>query len=251
LSLWTHSTEENSVKTYFFGRPGGVSRGSFSGLNLSFDVGDDAGAVRENEALALREMGAPSLYLPRQVHGAGVTVLGSMPGPGVTRGPEADAVVTGLANVALGVLTADCVPILLWDGKGKAVAAVHAGWRGLASGVIPRTIEELGDFGVLPSDLVARIGPAIGPCCYEVDASFAERFERDVEGGKADLSREEGRPAINLPLVAERQLISAGLPLGGILDFRRCTSCEKDLFFSHRRKKSPTGRQLSAVFLRG
>jgi polyphenol oxidase len=237
------------VRFFFFGRTGGRSAAPLDGLNLGMHSGDEEENVRANEALVLKEMGIEKLFLPTQVHGTAVTVLDRIPVIPVTRGESADAVVTVIPGVAVGVLTADCVPILIADSQGRAVAAVHAGWRGLANGVVEAAIGNMRNFLNGTDGLVAYVGPAIGPCCYEVDQDLARRFERDVAGGAGASSNRGSRPTLDLALVAARQLQRSGLSAGTVKIVRRCTSCENAVFFSHRRDKGKTGRQLSAAVI--
>ncbi len=234
----------------FYGRAGGVSLGAFATFNLGYLTEDDPAAVAENRKRILEDMGVPSLYLPAQVHSDRVAVLSDAPPAGLTRGPEADAVISRFPGAAVGVLTADCVPILLGGIDTPVIAAVHAGWRGLANGIIAKTVGLLRNDGLSPSGLEAFIGPAIGPCCYEVGEDLAKIFQTRVLGGPEALSTDYERPRLDLPLAAFLQLREAGLSPDRIKTIRRCTACEEKSFFSHRKSAGTTGRQLPAIFLK-
>lgn len=218
-------------------RAGGVSTGAWASLNAGGSVGDAPEAVELNLALLAQEakVARDRLFGVHQVHGD--AVVEAPVAPTVT----ADAIWSGRAGDAVGVKTADCVPILIADPRGRRVAAVHAGWRGTLAEIAARTVEALVRAGSAPADLRAAIGPAIGPCCYAVGedliAQFAARFPPEVcVGGRAlDLKR-----AVRVTL--ER----AGVPHAHIDDVGLCTSCDPR-FFSHRRDKGHTGRHLSFV----
>jgi hypothetical protein len=175
----------------------------------------------------------------RQVHGATVVIA---PWEGT---PEADAAVATDPGLLVGISTADCLPVLLVDPRRRAVAAVHAGWRGTASRVVARAVEALIAGGSRPADLVAALGPGIGPCCYEVGeelrAAFgpgADAFFRPGPGGRSHLDVR----AANV-----RQLDDAGVRPGGVYHVEDCTSCREDLYYSYRRDGPGTGRMISFV----
>ncbi len=209
----------------------------------------------------------------RQVHGTAVVSRrrGEAPGNGNAL-PEADIVMTDEPAVALAVQTADCVPMLIADPRAGAVAAVHAGWRGLAARAAAAAVERLAsDFGSRAQDLVVAIGPAIGWCCYEVGPDVREQFERAAfppEQLERWFSREPVRSDVNPPMTglapgrrdghwffdaarsARDQLISAGLPAAQIFVSGLCTASHGDVFCSYRRDGSPAGRLAAAVRLR-
>ncbi len=150
-----------------------------------------------------------------------------------------DALLEDSPGAVVAVKTADCIPILLVDPSRRAVAAVHAGWRGTAAGIGQRAIEAMGlRFGTLPADLEAAIGPGIGECCYEVGPEVSSRF-----GG-------EGRGHLDLPGINRRQLIEAGVTPGRIYSSNLCTMCRPEEFHSFRRDKEAAGRLYSFIGLR-
>jgi YfiH family protein len=157
---------------------------------------------------------------------------------------EGDALVTDDVGRRIGVRTADCVPILLLDAKHRAVAAVHAGWRGTVGAIVARAIEKMSaDFGSKPHDLSAALGPCIQECCYEVGPEVAAQF--------APLFPEwppvNGKRNLNLPETNRRHLTSAGVPAGQIFDSGLCTVCLSEHFFSYRREPQNPGRMISAI----
>jgi YfiH family protein len=164
---------------------------------------------------------------------------------------EADACIATRPGVTVGIVTADCVPVLVAAGD-RAVAAVHAGWRGLACGVIPRALEEIQR--VAPgASLVAVIGPAIGPCCYEVDApvidAMRERFGEAA--GPALAAGRAGHAQLDLALLARQALRTAGVPEASIGAANVCTHCDSERFHSFRRDGAGAGRLLSWVQVSG
>ena len=180
------------------------------------------------------------LVLPRQVHGTTVAVAP------VGERPEADAVVTGSPGLLVGVVTADCVPVLLVDRRRKLAAAVHAGWRGAAAGVLEAAVERLAElFGSEPSALEAAIGPAIGGCCYEVGpevrAAFEARTGRVIDSAWLPGPRREH---VDLRIAARCLLAAAGV--GAIAILGGCTACDAS-HHSYRRDGARVGRQLSFV----
>jgi YfiH family protein len=169
---------------------------------------------------------------PYQIH-SDVTIDASNFVPGC----EADACYSNKAQYLLSILTADCVPVLLYHPDG-VVSAVHAGWRGLRSEIIPKTL------AVLPANPVAVIGPAIGPCCYEVGEDLAASFEGQF--GKEVVRRNRPKPHLDLVHASMLQLLASGIR--EIEVSHLCTSCHRDLFFSYRRDGS-SGRQMSFIGL--
>jgi YfiH family protein len=224
----------------FTTRDGGASRAPFDALNLGGAVGDDPAAVTENWARLERETGLRFARV-RQVHGARVVRAAAPTGPA----EEADAVVTAAPGVAACVSVADCVPILLADPVGGAVAAVHAGWRGTVARAAAEAIRALSAEGADPARLIAAVGPSIGPCCYEVSPDLAERFAREI--GPEAVAPGASGPHLDLWRSNVLVLRDAGVAPERVEVLGRCTACERDLFFSHRRDAGRTGRQVGFV----
>lgn len=182
------------------------------------------------------------LVTAKQVHGTGVLVAD---GPGAAA-TEADAVVAAGAGFVAGVVTADCVPVLLLDRRRRATAAVHAGWRGASAGVVEAAIERLrARFDVAPGELEAVIGPAVGPCCYvvgpEVEAAFRARTG---DATAAAWDRRDGKLSLDLRQAVRALLAVAGVP--GAAMVGPCTACDRR-FCSYRRDGAGCGRQLSFI----
>lgn len=224
----------------FTTRRGGASGPPFDALNLGGSVGDDPALVARNWALLERETELGFARV-RQVHGARA-VRGDAPGPAAE---EADVVVSRTAGVAACVSVADCVPVLLADPETGAVAAVHAGWRGTLARAAAVGVRALGaEAGAPPRRLLASIGPSIGPCCYEVSPDLAARFGAELG---PEVVRRGGRPRLDLWAANVAVLRAAGLEPARVELLGRCTSCERDLFFSHRRDAGRTGRQMAFI----
>jgi len=221
----------------FTTREGGVSAAPFHSLNLGGAVGDDPAAVTENlrRATAALGLAAPPTSA-RQVHGAVVVEASA------ATGAEADALVARSAGEAVAVRVADCVPLLLADRRSGQVAAIYAGWRGTIALVTAAAVRALVASGSRAEELVAAIGPHVGPCCYEVSDELVARFSvafgaEVVDGRRLDLGR-----------CNERAL--RGLGVSAIERVGGCTSCDPARFFSHRRDEGTTGRHLAAIAAR-
>jgi len=221
----------------FTTRVGGVSEGPYASLNLGRKSGDEVDRVDENRRIVCEAIGADleKLALNYQVHSS--RVLRAAP---ALRGEHADGLWTDEPGLPILAMSADCLPIvLLRTGTDKpAVAVLHAGWKGLLGGIVAAGVQALGR-----STLTAAIGPGIGPCCYEVGEEVAAQF-RERFGG--DVVRER---RLDLWTSAERDLRAAGIER--IDRFDRCTACEPETFFSHRRDAGNTGRQGVIAYVTG
>lgn len=223
------------VEWAFTDRWGGTSAAPFDELNLGASVGDDLARVATNRRIAAGYVNAEHLALVRQVHGRDVVVVDAVP----ETAPDADAVVTAVPGVALGTQVADCVPILIADLASGRVAAVHAGWRGVAAGIIDAAVDVLGG----ADDVHAWVGPAICPGCYEVsDEVRAEVAEAAPEAASAT---RRGTPSVDLRAGVLGQLARRGIAGRVVGD---CTYESRDLF-SYRRD-GVTGRQMGIIVLR-
>ena len=239
----------------FCTRQGGVSGGSFAGLNVSAREGDGNDHVRLNfERIAAAFGITVSQFLPvHQVHRDGVWVVDSRtPLSAHDPPPECDAVVTDRPGLALCIKTADCVPVFLVDPLRRVIGAVHAGWKGTALQIVEKAVGEMVQrFGARPSDLFAAIGPAIGPCCYEVDTGVYHAMSNHPERDSFfHARRDEGKWMLDLFLANRQQLLRSGLPPERIRTADHCTACHPELFFSHRAQGGNTGRQLNFIMMR-
>lgn len=234
----------------FYGRCGGSSRAEFGEFNLSYAVGDDPSCVQANwRRVAEHVEGAPHFLTMRQCHGAEVACVEGEVG----QAPEADALVSRSPGVALGVLTADCVPLLLVVPAYRVAAAVHAGWRGTVVGIVRRAVESIErQFGVPPAAIQAALGPAIGACCYEVGHEIADEIERRWGAMPEAIRRCGDKSRLDLRRVNTALLTGVGVPVNQIASVGPCTRCSQEEYFSHRaacrgEAQGRTGRQLSFV----
>ncbi len=246
----------------FLGRGGGTSPIPFDSLNMSFDVGDEAANVEKNYERMQAVFGLRSVrpITVQQVHGKDVFIAGHGPPPAAA--VEADAILTDTPGLPVGVLTADCLPILLFDPVNSAAAAVHAGWRGTVKGVAMEAVFHMEhEFSSKASDICVAFGPYIAPCCYRVGTEVIDAYKKsfgtspkgfvygevvDEDGGEDgdklwfDLAR-ANREVLKCAGVDEKKMV---------FDFA-CTSCESSRLFSHRRDGGLTGRQLSFIMITG
>jgi len=236
------------VEVYFTTRAGGVSTGPFTGCNLDPKGDDDAEAVSANQREVLAALKLEGLFLPRQVHGRNVVSAERVSG-GFVFGKDGDAVAGSLPDAPLGVMTADCLAVMLYSPPGPVVAAVHAGWRGIVQGVLPEALSFVGSLGGDISRTKAFLGPAIGPCCYQVESQVAEQIAA-ASGPEAVLPGVEGGVRVDLAAAAGRQLAAGGVDPANVLSCGLCTSCNPELFFSHRRDEGRTGRMAGIIIRR-
>lgn len=226
------------VRALITTRAGGVSRGAYAGLNLGMRSGDDVECVKRNRASVRQWLPAEPLWL-RQVHGTAVAEADAL-----GDSPEADAAVARRPGRVCAALTADCLPLLLCDEEGSVVAAVHAGWRGLSSGVIEQALRAMGR---PPQALLAYLGPAIGPAAYEVGAEVRAAFVAvDAPSEAAFAPGRPGRFYADLYALARRRLARSGVARsygGGY-----CTYSERERFYSYRRDGA-TGRMASLIWI--
>lgn len=226
-------------------RLGGSSAGSYAAANLGLSVGDDRETVLANRLAAATLVGGGSA-LPvaaRQVHGV-QAVLVEQPGQSGTPVADADMLATERPGVVLMVQAADCLPIVIVDPTRPAVAAVHAGWRGLAAQAGREAVANMQRlFGSRPADLLVGVGPGIGVCCYEVSEEVAAAVAGTTGDNAFRFARCGGaRPFVDLPGVLRQQLLDAGVAAAQIAVAGLCTACNLELFYSHRREGEPTGR---------
>ncbi len=219
-------------------RNGGVS-GPLLGMNLSFSVGDDEARVRENRRIFFGALGinVEALALMRQVHGDTVVKV-DMPGPC----GECDGMITGRPGIYLCLTVADCVPVFILDREVRALAVVHAGWRGTAARIVERAVDALcAAYHASPARMEAFVGPAAGQCCYQVGDDVASRFDASC------IDRSRGGPFVNLKRANLLQLEAAGLPREAVEVHSSCTIHETTDFHSFRRDGSGSGRMMGVA----
>ena len=236
---------DGPARAVFTTRAGGVSDGPYAGLNLGTATGDRPGSVRENRMRLCAALGIDPerVTMGRQVHGVTVRTVEAPTRPGRFTGglhgwPAGDGLASRRPGLALVVLGADCLPVLLWRRDQPAVAAAHAGWRGLVAGVIDDAVRTLGR----PGRIGAAIGPGVGPCCYPVSRELRDRFA-SLFGPRVVRA-----PAVDLPLAARFALERAGVPRSAIQSVEACTACEPARLYSHRRDGPRCGRQAGIVW---
>jgi len=243
----------DGVRHGFFTRQGGVSSGIYASRNCGPGSRDDAANVMENRARVAELLRAKpgGLITVFQKHSADA-VIAEKPWS-LDKAPEADAIVTAKTGLAIGVLTADCAPVLFCDGAARVIGAAHAGWRGALSGIVEATVEAMRTLGARPERITAVIGPAISQKAYEVGSDFVERFLAKEPESSAFFITDEGsgEPHFDLPAYVGERLARAGV--GAIADLGLCTYCEETRLFSYRRSQhhgeDDYGRQISAILL--
>jgi hypothetical protein len=240
------------IRHGFFTRHGGVSRGGYASLNCGLGSRDDPDAVVENRSRVARFLDARSILTAHQIHSP-VAIIADQPWSPEDR-PRADAIVTATPGIALGVLTADCAPVLFADPRARVIAAAHAGWRGALGGVLEAALAAMERLGASRERIEAAVGPCITQPNYEVGPEFEQEFlARDPSSAPFfahPRDNPRGRPHFDLPGYVRHRLSRAGL---APLDVASCTYAGADDFFSYRRsqlrRESDYGRQISAIAL--
>jgi polyphenol oxidase len=250
----------NGVVHAFSTRQGGVSKPPFAALNLGQSVGDDRTSVEENRRRFFGGFGIAGMRVVRakQVHGNGVLRVDAkligrtgFPYSLADEPAEFDALITNLPGLALVVSTADCLPILIHDPVRRAVAAVHAGWRGTAKRIAVQALAAMREaYRTEAGDCRAAIGPGIRRCCFEVDAVVTEVMAGALPNwGRHATANRAGHWLLDIAGINRALLEAAGVGADRIEDVELCTSCRNDLFFSHRAEKGRTGRMMNFILL--
>ncbi len=232
----------------FLTRLGGASAPPFDTLNLGHTVGDDLAAVEENHERAFAALGLrrEQVVSPYQVHGTHVRLVGQAH-TGTTQ-PATDGLLTATPGVALLLRFADCVPILIFDPTRRAVAMIHSGWKSTVENIAAAAVEAFVRHArSQPEDLWAGIGPAIGPCCYEVGQEMVQTISRVKPQRAGVLQQRNGRSYLDLPGLVQAQLTAAGIKK--IVASGICTACHTEEWFSHRAENGRTGRFGALVML--
>lgn len=244
----------DGVSAGFTTRNGGVSRPPYNSLNLAYNTDDARYHVEGNRSTLARAFGlAPhELLTVQQVHGTDILILDA-PNPDLSHflSVECDAVVTDQPGIMIGVLVADCYPVLLFDPRRKVAAAVHVGWKGAAAGILGKVVKAMEtSFDCRPGQILAAVGPGIGAHKYEVDRQVRDAFRQGV-GGWEEVAEEValGKWRLDIRRSSLLQLEEAGLDPTHLSAADECTCCHKELFFSYRRDGGKTGRQLGFVML--
>lgn len=248
----------DKIKTMhaFTTRFGGVSTGEFASLNLGSNRGDDPEAVRENyrRVCALFSVGVDDCAVTKQVHGNVVRIvteadrhvcMSTVP-------YEADGVVTAVKGMPILCMTADCVPVLLFDEADSVAGAIHCGWRSSVADILKNALEQMETLGARRENICAAIGPAISQCCFETDDDVPEAIEKYLSGDTDGLfiRRPDGKTMVDLKGANARRLVQLGIPPENIDISDECTMCSHDKYWSHRVTKGHRGSQASFMVLR-
>jgi len=254
LHLRADTLDSPNIAHGFFGRTGGVSAGLFATLNCGPGSGDDLAAIAENRRRVAAALGHDvALINVHQIHsGNAVRVTEAWK---MGEGPQGDAMATKVPGIALGILTADCAPVLFADPQAGVIGAAHAGWKGALTGVLEATLEAMERLGAGRARIAAAIGPCIAQANYEVGPEFRARF-RDVDAANARFFITSDRAdhfRFDLEGYAAARLAAAGL--GDVARLSACTYAREADFFSYRRathrREGGYGRQVSAILLTG
>ena len=241
----------------FSTRLGGVSQGMWESLNLGVSRGDDPDHVRENYRRFLAVIGAKgdAIAACNQVHGAvvrNVTSADRRTDPYEKLDWDADGLMTDIPGLTLAVFTADCIPVLLYDPKRRVIAALHAGWRGTAAGIVTVAVGQMASvYGTDPADILAAVGPGIGPDCFEthedvpnaMTAALSTAVLRHIK------IKENGKFAVDLKAINAMRLEQAGLDPAHIAVSSICTSCDENRFWSHRKQGNNRGSMAAVIQL--
>lgn len=238
----------------FSTRVGGVSTGRYKAMNLSLNAGEDKDFVEINRCMFVKSLNAgnPEIYTVRQMHGTRVIRIENSENPAEEyRQAQADAIITDRPGVAIGILTADCVPVLLLDPVRRAAAAVHAGRQGTLLHILTRVVRRMEEeFGSSAPDLTAAVGPCIETSCYEVSKEIAEEAVQEHPASRDAVVREKGSYFMDLRKLNHRELVICGLTEDRIHHVSLCTACHYRTFYSHRKSQGrDTGRMMALIML--
>ena len=239
----------------FTTRHEGVSRAPYNSLNLGANTFDPPHNVQGNRSLLARTFGGrvDKLVMVNQCHGTDILVIDE-PNPDFAHFQKlgCDGIITNQPQVMIAVGVADCLPILLLDPVRRVIAALHAGRKGTAGNIAAKGVESLVTlFDSNKSDILAAFGPAIGPCCYEVDEPVKQAFNSSgMDWSKAAAAAGRGKWRLDLAAANREQLLAAGLSGANIETAGHCVSCQHDWFFSYRRDGGETGRQAGFIMLK-
>lgn len=237
----------------FYTRLGGLSKGIYASLNCRWGSDDSLSDVVTNRALVVQDLGpkVSDLLSAFQIHSADVKIVDKIWTR--ERSPEVDAMVTKMPNVALGILTADCAPVLFHDAKNRVVGAAHAGWKGAIGGVLENTVKAMVEIGAQTSEITAAVGPCIHQVSYEVDAGFKKNFVDQNSSYESFFTdgQKEGHYQFDLPGFVKARLDALGLK--SVEGSQANTYTDEERFFSYRRtthrKEEGYGGQISVIVL--
>jgi YfiH family protein len=240
----------------FCTRRGGASQDEYKSLNMSFREGDEEFRVLSNWDRLATAFAIPmeQFLVVNQVHGDAIFVIKPHGSYFSSRDElNYDAIVTSRTNLAICIKTADCVPVFIVDKVKKVIAVVHAGWRSSALGISAKVIKVMqNQYGCLLQNILAAIGPSIGRCCYEIDSAVADAFRQHKHSSFFLFpGTGENKWMLDLAEANRLQFLEAGVPESNIEVSGFCTTCNQDMFFSHRGSGGITGRQINFMMIRG
>ena len=241
----------------FSTRLGGVSEGIYATLNLGMNRGDAPDRVRENYRRFCAAIGADmgNIVCASQVHGdtvRTVTTADIKTDLYGRLGYEGDGLMTAIPGVTLVVFSADCIPVLLYDPVRRVIAALHSGWRGTAAGIVTRAVERMEEvYGCRPENILAAIGPGIGPCCFETHEDVPNAMMAAVASPALPFIKikENGKFSVDLKGINAKRLELAGLEPDHIAVCGDCTACMEDKYWSHRRQGAERGSMAAVIEL--
>ncbi|UCD94799.1 MAG: peptidoglycan editing factor PgeF [Candidatus Zixiibacteriota bacterium] len=260
VKLWhfENLSEFGNIVHFVSTRKGGYSAAPYDSFNLALSSGDNPLRVIQNRELLASVLGftADSILTSWQAHGDRVRIITKQSiesDASHQRIPKeaADAMITNVPNICLMNLTADCAPVLCFDPEEKVIGIAHAGWRGTVKAVTANLINSFKEkLGCLPENIIAGIGPSIGPCCYEVGPEVIEEVEKNLGEGLISEVSSDGKGYFDLREANRRQLIETGVSEKNIEIADKCTHCYPDLFFSYRHHGKKSGRIGAGIMLR-
>ncbi|HSV77252.1 MAG TPA: peptidoglycan editing factor PgeF [Bacteroidales bacterium] len=252
-------SKNKDIRHFISSRVGGVSNPPFDGLNLGMHVGDHLPNVVKNRGLLARALDSDlDLFtFANQTHSANVSVVEeNHRGCGAselgTAIPDTDAMITQAKNIWLCVQIADCVPLLLYDPARQVIAAVHAGWKGIVKQIVQATVKKMvTQFGSKPEKILAGLGPANGPCCYEIGEEVKQQIVTldELNQGTISPGNKPGKYFFDQWKAVSMQLVDAGLDPNNIEHSELCTQCLNKTFFSSRADRGTTGRFAACIML--
>ena len=245
---WTIA-KTNGVGVILTNRHGGVSKPPYHTFNLAYHVGDQPAVVHENRLLLAKSMGLELSHLcfMEQVHGTEVVEV--VPG---MNPPVCDAMITNHRQLALLVMTADCVPILFYDPQNNAIGVAHAGWKGTVGQIAAKTLQKMNNsYGTKPEELHVYFGPAIHACCYEIGETVSQAVIRNFSSPERYLLRQNHKTSFDLILCNKDILIEHGVNPKNMVQNPACVSCHSSNYFSYRATGGITGRQVTGLWLKG
>jgi YfiH family protein len=246
--------KEKDVYHYTSSREGGVSTGKHSSLNLSYNVGDDPQNVSKNRKRLAEELKITidKLIFPEQVHGSNIRIINSHEEV-EEEIPGTDGLITQVPNIYISVLTADCVPLLFYDPVNKVIGAAHAGWKGTVKHIARKMVEKFREeFKSNPENILAGIGPSIGPDSYEVGKDVIKEVKAKfgVDSGYVLHEKDDGKAMFDLWKANRIQMHQMGIPPENIEDSHMCTYTDHEFFFSARQSGNDCGRFGNGIMIK-